>query len=491
MQVNLWSSANALVESQYINITTVYGYYLQVPNIVFKIPGDGDAKGLFDLQFVVGISDILPSYENSASNSITSAIEIKFSNTFAADLGTGLKGGSEIACLNVTGLTFNTMGRITCKFYPSVSTITYPTIIVSGYDRITAGTTVRIQFADLKTLPTGVTDYCKLGVSLTYFNYGGVKGYIYEPVSVVVGPPSAPNTPKAITFTVEETGTNIVGELTNYAFSGSIASGFAPVTTDDYVVIQFPAYTFEGRFNLNSQALCSLATGSKCNVFGLSSQIYIQPASAISASSFSFTLNNILNAAYSVEYADRTVTLLTIVNGKINAKGSTTFLKFTQASQNISALYTSIDSIYGGDSGINYYFSFQLNSYLPEMGKIAIFFPTVYTSLFTVSSKCFLNQDSQTFAGNSAYCAIINNYQLVIVPNGVLFSQSYSYKLTVTNITNPNIDLANHKFTIETYYFSSVYNPSVISRNTFSAPTISVITVKECKLQVDLSIYNP
>lgn len=71
------------------------------------------------------------------------------------------------------------MGQLTCKIYPSVSTITYPTIIVTGYDRIYAGTTVRIQFANLKTLPTNVTDYCKLGVSLTYFNYGGVKGYIY------------------------------------------------------------------------------------------------------------------------------------------------------------------------------------------------------------------------------------------------------------------------------------------------------------------------
>lgn len=129
------------------------------------------------------------------------------------------------------------MGRITCKLYPSVSTITYPTIIITGYDRVPAGTTIRIQLANLQTLPTGVTDYCKLGVGLTYFNYGGVKGYIYEPVSFVVGPPSAPVTPKSITFTVSELGTNIVGELTNYSFTGSIASGFGPVTPSDYFVL--------------------------------------------------------------------------------------------------------------------------------------------------------------------------------------------------------------------------------------------------------------
>ena len=118
-----------------------------------------------------------------------------------------------------------------------MSTITFPTIRVTGYDRVIANTTVRLQFAGLKTLPVSVTDYCKLGVSLEYFNYGGVKGYIYEPVSVVVGPTTTATTPKAITFTVTETGSNIVGELTDYSFSGSFAAGFAPVTTADYVVI--------------------------------------------------------------------------------------------------------------------------------------------------------------------------------------------------------------------------------------------------------------
>jgi len=74
MQVNLWNSAGQLLESQYINLTTVYGYYLAVPTIYFNIPLDASSKGLFDLQFTVGIADILPSYINSADNSVTSAI---------------------------------------------------------------------------------------------------------------------------------------------------------------------------------------------------------------------------------------------------------------------------------------------------------------------------------------------------------------------------------------------------------------------------------
>ena len=74
MGVHLWGNSNELVEKQKINITTVYGYYLSVPNITFDIPKDADKKGMFELTFLVGTSDILPSYDNSASNSITSAI---------------------------------------------------------------------------------------------------------------------------------------------------------------------------------------------------------------------------------------------------------------------------------------------------------------------------------------------------------------------------------------------------------------------------------
>ena len=199
----------------------------------------------------------------------------------------------------------------------------------------------------------------------------------------------------------------------------------------------------------------------------------------MSSSSFSFTLNKILNAAFSIQYLNRTITLFTVVNNKVNALGTSVLLKFTQPSSNVSAIINSIDSIYGGDSGINYYFQFQLNSYLPEAGKISIFFPTIYTSLFTVNSRCYLSTDSQLMVGKQAYCNIINNYQLVIVP-GVLLSKTQTYEFIVTNITNPNIILTSYKFTIATYYTSDVYRPLIISQSQFSAPIISPITVKAC-----------
>jgi len=139
-------------------------------------------------------------------------------------------------------------------------------------------------------------------------------------------------------------------------------------------------------------------------VFGLASQIYIQPSSTISSLAFSFTITKLLNAAYTMTYVNTTVTIFTVVGRKINALGISTYLDFTQPSKNVSAVVTSIGSIYGGDSGISYFFQLQLNSYLPESGKIAIFFPTIFTSLFTTNSICFLREDSQAQAGNQAYC---------------------------------------------------------------------------------------
>jgi hypothetical protein len=184
---------------------------------------------------------------------------------------------------------------------------------VTGYDRIYANTVVRIRFANLKTLPTGVTDYVKLGVSLSYFNYGGAKGYIYESVSFVVGPPSAATVPVAITYTISEISTNYVGELSNYSLAGTLGGGFSSVTTSDFFVVEFPPYAFEGRFNLNAQALCSLATSNQCWVFGLANQIYIQPGTAVSSSAFSFTINKLLNAAFELEYINQTIKLYTVV----------------------------------------------------------------------------------------------------------------------------------------------------------------------------------
>ena len=54
-----------------------------------QIPLDADSIGLFEFKFRVGDADILPGYENSANNRITSKIEFEFSKSFEDDLGTG------------------------------------------------------------------------------------------------------------------------------------------------------------------------------------------------------------------------------------------------------------------------------------------------------------------------------------------------------------------------------------------------------------------
>lgn len=151
-------------------------------------------------------------------------------------MGTGKFAGDEVACLPISGITVFSTGKLTCKIYPSTSSITYPQIIVTGYDRILSGTDVIIRIAKLKTLPTLVNDYIKIGVSLTYYDYGGVKGYIYEPTGYVVGGTTAATSPAAITLTVTESSTNFVGDLVNYTFAGTTSGGNI-VTTNDYFVV--------------------------------------------------------------------------------------------------------------------------------------------------------------------------------------------------------------------------------------------------------------
>ena len=79
-----------------------------------------------------------------------------------------------------------------------------------------------------------------------------------------------------------------------------------------------------------------------------------------------------INSAFSFEYVNITFKVFTIVDHKVNAEGEASIIKFSKPSGNISALLTKIDSIYGGDSEINYYFEFQLNHYLPIDGMIMI-----------------------------------------------------------------------------------------------------------------------
>lgn len=142
----------------------------------------------------------------------------------------------------------------------------------------------------------------------------------------------------------------------------------------------------------------------------------------MTTSAFAFTIKKLLNAAFAVTYYDKIIKIFTVVGRKVDAVGTGTFLKFTQASPNVTAKIIGISSIYGGDSAA-YRFGFQLDSWLPENGKIALFFPWIFNSLFSTSSSCYLTPESKLQAGPDTYCKIINHRQLVIVPNGILLQQ--------------------------------------------------------------------
>ena len=96
-----------------------------------------------------------------------------------------------------------------------------------------------VGIAGLKSLAADVSSYIKVGVSLQYYDYGGVKGYSYEPTGIVVGPPTAASPLAISSLTVTETSTNFVGDLVNYTFTGTLGAGFSPVTSTDYVMVEF------------------------------------------------------------------------------------------------------------------------------------------------------------------------------------------------------------------------------------------------------------
>ena len=361
--------------------------------------------------------------------------------------------------------------------------------MVTGFDRVYSGTDIVIWIVDLKTLKAGVEDYIKIGVSLTYYNYGGVKGYIYEPTGFVVGNTTAATSPVPINnLVVSETSTNFVGDLVNYTFSGVLGAGFASVSTNDYVVVEFEKHVFEGYFSQNLEALCSLATNSKCYSFGLSNIVYFQPSSMITATGLSFTLNNIINSAYSIEYVDETFKVFTVVGNKVNALGTTSLLKFSKPTGNISALITQVGSLYGGEAGIRYWFEFKLGHNLPKNGLISIQFSKVYQSLFELNSQCIL---LGKLAKTTAVCEIIHDHLAIIYPNGEFLDSQTTYQLAFTNITNPNQDLSSDKFVIKTFHTDNIYEQLMIARSSFNSPEIIERSVKKCEtFDVKLTAVN-
>lgn len=58
MKVDLYTDTNKLIESQYINLTTVYGKLLDWNQIQITIPQDAETLGVFEFTFKVGLADI-------------------------------------------------------------------------------------------------------------------------------------------------------------------------------------------------------------------------------------------------------------------------------------------------------------------------------------------------------------------------------------------------------------------------------------------------
>ncbi len=132
---------------------------------------------------------------------------------------------------------------------------------------------------------------------------------------------------------------------------------------------------------------------------------------------------------------------------------------------------------------------FQLNHQLPADGAVTINFPPVYQSLLSLNSKCVIS--GGVFSSSTLpYCTIPSDYQINIYPNGLFLDSSVTYQVQLTNITNPNKLLSNFSFMVSSYYDSNIYSKKIISQTNFSAPTISLISVKSCTFQTTLTATN-
>ena len=116
---------------------------------------------------------------------------------------------------------------------------------------------------------------------------------------------------------------------------------------------------------------------------------------------------------------------------------------------------------------------------MPKNGLITIQFPALYESLYSLNSECILGS-ALTASTPTPYCEIIDSHTVSVVPNGLLLSSTETYSLTLTNITNPNSQLADQEFVITSYFSEDVYRGLIIARNSFAAPEMSIMAVKEC-----------
>ena len=62
----------------------------------------------------------------------------------------------------------------------------------------------------------------------------------------------------------------------------------------------------------------------------------------MSISTFTFQINKLLNAAYELQYVATEIIISTLVSNKVNARGTASFTKLSQASTNVSSIITSI-----------------------------------------------------------------------------------------------------------------------------------------------------
>lgn len=452
--------------------------------MALSAPVDPSTYGLYTFSFTVG-SSLIPGSFSDLSIDRVSAIEIVFNLlSWPFDLGTALGSGSGLPCLPLTGLTTVREGKLSCTLFASNKSTENPTILVTGFDAVPAGSTVSLAVDGLISLPLGVYEAVTIGVRISYRSRDLLYGYLYEPTGVIAGPSTALDI-KSASATVTESGLQRVGSLASYSVSFTVPSSGLAVSPADYIRVVFPPYFFD-QHNTKAETVTCSGAGT-CLLFLQSRHLYVRPNLSLApGATFTFTIGSLGWSSFKMSMA-MAVRVESIVAGKVNGRADTSLTKQASECTSMTAALVNPSSNGGGDSKLNYTFSFKPAVPPPSSGTLTLLFPEEYYSLIKLHSSCHLLGE---LLASNASCWVSSAKTITMSFNGTTLKAGQQYNFLVASVTNPNGIPSGRQFVLQTYFDENTYLGRVVCAASFPAPLINAVEKGRCNVNANPSISS-
>jgi hypothetical protein len=402
--------------------------------------------------------------------------------SWPADLGTGLGKDAELPCLSLQGLTTVREGKLTCRLTPSTKSSENPYILVTGFDAVPAASVVSLAIDGLISLNVSKYETITVAVRIGYRSKNNLYGYLYEPTGLVVGPATGLSV-KAATASIIEAGLKKVGSLASYTVTLTLPGTASTVTTSDYIRVVFPALFFD-RYNTKAENVTCTGAGA-CLLFLKSNHLYVRPSASLAAgASFTFTIGNLGWTSYKM-VRSMSVRVESIVGNKIDSRADAAISKEAAACTTMVGALISPSSNGGGDSSLNYTFSFKASVPPPPFGTLTLEFPSEYRSLLSLGASCELLGD---LASTNSSCWVSGTRSITVGLNGTTLDGTAQYNFVVRGITNPNGLSSSSVFQLKSHYDENTYLNQTICETTFASPALSVVELGSCDVSAEASV---